>query len=177
MSKARRIVFGEHPRRTTVRIVVLAAISVVTFRWILMPVRADGDSMLPTYQSGKLNIVNRLAYLSTPPRRGDIVAIRVGRWKLVFLEQRAHTSQVWAEPFIRLRIPMMFDLRMDPYERASTDSNAYHDWLIDHAFLLVPAQAAATQFLQTFRDFPPRQRPSAFNLDEVMRRVQVQPRQ
>jgi arylsulfatase len=108
---------------------------------------------------------------------GEIVAVRVGRWKLVFLEQRAHTSQVWAEPFVRLRVPMMFDLRMDPFERASTDSNAYHEWLIDHAFLVVPAQAAATQFLQTFREFPPRQRPSAFNLDEVMRRLQAQPRQ
>ena len=87
MSKARRIVFGEHPRRTTVRIVVLAAISVVTFRWILMPVRADGDSMLPTYQSGKLNIVNRLAYLSTPPRRGDIVAIRLAGPGVVYIKR------------------------------------------------------------------------------------------
>jgi arylsulfatase A-like enzyme len=108
---------------------------------------------------------------------GELVAIRYDRWKLVFLEQRAHTTAVWAEPFVRRRAPLMFDLRMDPYERANTDSNSYYEWMLDHAFLIAPAQATAARFLQTFRDFPPRQRPSSFNLDEVMRRVQEQPRQ
>jgi signal peptidase I len=87
VSRVRRIVFGENPRRTSVRILVLAAVSLVTYRWVLMPVRADGDSMLPTYQSGKLNIVNRLAYLSTPPRRGDIVAIRLAGPGVVYIKR------------------------------------------------------------------------------------------
>ena len=106
---------------------------------------------------------------------GELVALRQGRWKLVFLEQRAHTMQLWAEPFVHRRIPLLFDLRMDPYERADTDSNGYHNWFFDHAFLVVPAQAVAGQYLATFRDFPPRQRPASFNLDEVMRKMQEAP--
>ena len=66
---------------------------------------------------------------------------------------------------------------MDPYERADTDGNTYIEWMLQRAFLVVPAQAQATQFLQTFREYPPRQRPASFNLDEVMRRMQEQPRQ
>jgi signal peptidase I len=83
----RRIVFGANPRRTTVRIVVLAAVSAVTFGWILTPVRADGDSMLPTYSSGKLTLVNRLAYVSNRPRRGDIVAIRLAGPRVVYIKR------------------------------------------------------------------------------------------
>jgi len=103
---------------------------------------------------------------------GELVAIRYTRWKLVYLEQRAHQFEVWAEPFVRRRVPLLFDLRMDPYERANIDSNTYYDWLLSNVFLLVPAQTMATQFLQTFREYPPRQRPASFNLDEVMRHVQ-----
>ncbi|MBS7811864.1 arylsulfatase [Roseococcus pinisoli] len=108
---------------------------------------------------------------------GEMVAIRYGRWKQVFLEQRAHRLEVWAEPFVRRRLPLLFDLRMDPYERANTDANVYFDWLISHAFLAVPTQALAGEFLATFREFPPRQRPASFNLDEVMRRMQQAPNQ
>jgi hypothetical protein len=78
---------------------------------------------------------------------------------------------------VRRRVPLIFDLRMDPYERADTDSNSYLEWLLDRAFLVVPVQGLANQFLQTFHEFPPRQRPASFNLDEVMRRMQEQPRQ
>jgi signal peptidase I len=87
VSTARRIIFGRNPRRTTVRIVVLAAVCVVTFGWVLLPVRADGDSMLPTFASGKLSLVNRLAYVSSKPRRGDIVAIRLAGPSVVYIKR------------------------------------------------------------------------------------------
>lgn len=87
MSTARRIVFGQNPRRTTVRIAVLAVVCIVTFGWILLPVRADGDSMLPTYASGKLTLVNRLAYVRSSPRRGDIVAIRLAGPRVVYIKR------------------------------------------------------------------------------------------
>jgi arylsulfatase A-like enzyme len=104
---------------------------------------------------------------------GQLVAMRYERWKLVFLEQREHRLALWAEPFVPLRIPKLFDLRMDPFERADTDSNTYYDWFLSRAFLVVPAQVMARQFLETFRDFPPRQRPDAFNLDAVMRSMEA----
>ena len=72
---------------------------------------------------------------------GELVALRFGDWKLVFMEQRAKTLALWAEPFVELRVPKIFNLRRDPFERADENSNTYWDWMIDHAFLLVPAQA------------------------------------
>jgi signal peptidase I len=87
VSKVRRVVFGANPRRTTVRILVLAAVSVITFRWILMPVRADGDSMLPTYNSGNLTLVNRMAYVNSQPKRGDVVAIRLAGPGVVYIKR------------------------------------------------------------------------------------------
>jgi arylsulfatase len=96
------------------------------------------------------------------------VALRYGDWKVVFLEQRAKTLALWAEPFVELRVPKIFNLRRDPFERADENSNTYYDWLIDHAFMLVPAQALVAQQIQTFREFPPRQKPASFNLDRVM---------
>jgi arylsulfatase A-like enzyme len=103
---------------------------------------------------------------------GAMVAMRYERWKVVFLEQRARGFGVWAEPFVQLRVPKLFDLRMDPFERADTDSNTYNDWLLDRVFLFVPAQAMARQFYETFRDFPPRQRPDSFNLEAVLRTME-----
>jgi arylsulfatase len=103
---------------------------------------------------------------------GQLTAVRYNRWKVVFLEQRARQFMVWAEPFVELRVPRIFDLRMDPFERASTDSNNYNHWWIRHAFLLVPAQSLVADFLESFQDFPPRQEPASFNVDEVLRRLQ-----
>jgi signal peptidase I len=82
-----RLIFGEHPRRTTVRVLILAAVSVVTFGWILLPVRAEGVSMMPTYRSGSLNLVNRLAFVMQPPQRGDIVAIRLAGPHAVYIKR------------------------------------------------------------------------------------------
>ena len=73
---------------------------------------------------------------------------------------------------VTLRVPKIFNLRTDPYERADITSNTYYDWMLDHVFLLVPAQVYVGQFLTTFKDYPPRQKAAAFNLDEVMRKMQ-----
>lgn len=105
---------------------------------------------------------------------GQLVNLRYDRWKVVFSEQRAHGFDVWREPFVSLRLPKIFDLRMDPFERADIDAETYDSWLIDRAFLLVPAQAIAKQFLQTFVAFPPRQKPAAFNLEEVIESLSEQ---
>jgi arylsulfatase A-like enzyme len=103
---------------------------------------------------------------------GQMVAMRYERWKIVFMENRGVGFGVWREPFVTLRVPKLFDLRMDPYERADDSSNTYNDWLIRRVFLLVPAQAMAGQFLQTFKEFPPRQKPDSFNLDRVMQQME-----
>ena len=75
---------------------------------------------------------------------------------------------IWAEPFTVLRFPKIFNLRMDPYERADITSNTYYDWLLDHAYVLVPAQTVVGQFLTTFQEFPPSQKSASFSIDQVM---------
>jgi arylsulfatase len=104
---------------------------------------------------------------------GDLTAMRYDNWKLVFMEQRCTgTMQIWAEPFTPLRVPKMFNLLTDPYERADITSNTYWDWLLDHSFLAVPAQNIAGQFLATFVDYPPRQKPASFSLEQVLEKLQ-----
>ncbi|MBZ4422875.1 arylsulfatase [Myxococcus sp. RHSTA-1-4] len=103
---------------------------------------------------------------------GDLVALRYDNWKMVFLEQRATgTLRLWAEPFTVLRAPKMFNLRTDPYERADITSNTYYDWVIKHAFLLVPTQAIVRRYLESFKDFPPRQKAASFTVDQVMEKL------
>jgi len=103
---------------------------------------------------------------------GDLTALRYDDWKLIFMEQRVEaTLQAWAEPFVPLRVPLIFNLRRDPYERAQKTSNTYYDWLIDRAYLLVPAQTYVGRFLQTFQQFPPRQKAASFSLDQVMQQL------
>jgi arylsulfatase len=100
---------------------------------------------------------------------GDLTALRYEDWKLIFMEQRAEaTFQAWMEPFVPLRVPLILNLRRDPYERAPITSNTYYDWLIDRAYLLVPAQTYVGNFLTTFQEFPPRQKAASFSLDQVM---------
>ena len=100
---------------------------------------------------------------------GDLTALRYNDWKIIFMEQRVEaTLQAWAEPFVPLRVPLIFNLRRDPYERSQITSNTYYDWLIDRVYLLVPAQAYVGQFLETFKEFPPRQKAASFSLDQVM---------
>jgi arylsulfatase A-like enzyme len=131
-------------------------------------VHLDGYNLMPylTAQT-KESPRKEIFYFSDD---GDLTALRYQDWKMIFMEQRAQgTLRVWAEPFTLLRVPLMFNLRRDPYERAQITSNTYYDWLLDHAFLMVPAQAYVGQFLQTFKEFPPRQKPASFSLDEVMK--------
>jgi arylsulfatase A-like enzyme len=100
---------------------------------------------------------------------GQLVAMRYDRWKLVFMEQRAHQFGVWMEPFVKLRVPLVFDLRMDPLERASVDSNTYYQWMEAVVqFVGVPTQVIAGKMIASFKDYPPRQKPASFNLDQVM---------
>ena len=105
---------------------------------------------------------------------GDLTALRYDNWKIVFLEQRAvGTLQVWAEPFVELRVPKIFNLRTDPYERADITSNTYFDWLIDRAWVLVPAQMFVANMVATLVEFPPRQEPASFNVQKVLAKLQA----
>ncbi|KPK52800.1 MAG: arylsulfatase [Thiotrichales bacterium SG8_50] len=100
---------------------------------------------------------------------GDLTALRYQDWKLIFMEQKSTgTFRVWMEPFVPLRVPLIENLRRDPYERAIITSNTYFDWMIDRAFLLVPAQAYVGNFLKTFKEYPPRMKAATFSLDKVM---------
>lgn len=95
---------------------------------------------------------------------GEVCAIRVGDWKAVYLENRAHQLQIWREPFIQLRLPLVFNLRRDPFEKAQHNSNTYHDWVIDRAYILGPMQVVASRFLMTMKDYPPSQTPGDWSL-------------
>jgi arylsulfatase len=83
------------------------------------------------------------------------------------------TLAIWGEPFVATRIPYLYNLRTDPYERADITSNTYWDWYIDRIFLLVPAQAIVAEFLQTFVDYPPRMKPASFTVDQVQERLEA----
>ena len=103
---------------------------------------------------------------------GDLTALRYDDWKMIFMEQKTMgTFRVWMEPFVPLRVPLIFNLRRDPYERATITSNTYYDWLLDRAYLLVPAQTYVAGFLETFKEFPPRQKAASFSLDQVMEKL------
>ncbi len=133
-------------------------------------VHLDGDNLVP-YLTGQVAKSPRESFLYFSDEQ-QLVAMRYDNWKLVFMEQQTPgTMFVWANPFTSLRLPKMFNLRMDPYERADITSNTYWDWLLDHAFLLVPAQAYVGQFLATFKEFPQRQKADSFNLDAVLRKM------
>ena len=131
----------------------------------------DGYNQLP-YLTGESDESARdsFVYLNDD---GDIVGVRYENWKLVFEEQRVKgTMQIWAEPFVKLRVPKMFDLRADPYEIADITSNTYYDWLADHAYLVVPAQAYIADFLGTFKEYPPAQRPASFSIDQIQENME-----
>lgn len=137
-------------------------------------VHLDGYNMVP-YFTGKESKSPReeFFYFSDD---GDLTALRFDNWKFVFAEQRAiGTLRVWAEPFTKLRVPKLFNLRMDPYERADYTSNTYYDYFLNHAFLLIPAQEYVGKFMATFKDFPPRQKAASFTIDQVLETLQKNP--
>jgi arylsulfatase len=98
---------------------------------------------------------------------GEVVAARWQDWKVVFLENRGQAFGVWREPFVELRVPLLFNLRRDPFERAQHNSNTYNDWFLDRPFVIVPIQALATRFLLSMKEFPPSQSPGSFNLSKI----------
>jgi arylsulfatase len=133
-------------------------------------VHLDGFD-LTDYLSGKTGESPRPGFIYINDD-GDVVALRFDNWKMVFLEQRVTgTMRIWAEPFVPLRVPKMFNLRTDPCERADATSNSYYEWLIDHVFLLVPAQKIVGDFLATFKEFPPRQKAASFTIDQVVEQM------
>src|SRR3954462_4325286 len=133
-------------------------------------VHLDGHNLVP-YLTGKTKESPRQAvfYFSDD---GDVIAVRAGDWKLTFAEQRANTMRLWQEPFVKLRLPNICNLRRDPFERAGYNSNTYMDWLVDHVPQLYLVQGLVAGQIEEFRQFPPRQKPASFNLDEVLRQVQ-----
>jgi arylsulfatase len=130
-------------------------------------VHLDGYNFMPYFKNDA----------ATPPRveyfyfsdDGDLMALRYDHWKLVFLEQQVvGTLRIWAEPLVPLRVPKLFNLRTDPYERADITSNTYYDWMINHLYLFIPAQRIVGEFLSTFIAYPPRQKAASFSIDQVM---------
>ena len=102
---------------------------------------------------------------------GSVAALRYGNWKIAFLKQSAHGLHVWINPFEELRAPLITNLRMDPFELAQDIGMDYERWFIEHMFVFAPAGAYVARWLQSFREFPPRQKPGSFNLDRVMEAV------
>jgi arylsulfatase len=134
-------------------------------------IHLDGYNLVP-YLTGETDNSPRESFLYCTDEQ-QVAALRYDNWKLLFMEQRVPgTLRVWAEPFTTLRVPKLFNLRTDPYERADTTSNTYYDWLFRRIYLLVPAQAYVGKFLETFKEYPPRQKADTFNLDAVMKSLQ-----
>ncbi|TFH39120.1 MAG: arylsulfatase [Bacteroidia bacterium] len=125
----------------------------------------DGYNQLD-YLSGKTDVSprNEFWYVNDD---GQVVAARYSDWKVVFMENRGQAFGVWREPFIELRVPLLFNLRRDPFEKAQHNATVYDDWFLDHPFILVPIQGLAAKFLMTMKEYPPSQTPGAFNLSKI----------
>jgi arylsulfatase A-like enzyme len=136
-------------------------------------VHLDGYNQIP-YLTGEVaeSARNALVYFSDD---GDVIAVRIRDYKFNLAVQRANTMQQWAEPFVKLRVPHIINLRRDPFERADFNSSIYWDWLIDHVFMMYEMQAVIGAQIADFAKFPPRQRPASFNLDAVLAQVSVSP--
>ena len=125
---------------------------------------------LTDYLSGKVKDSPRQEFIYVGDD-GDVMSIRVGDWKATYLENRAEQLQVWREPLVHLRLPLLFNLRRDPFERSQHNSNTYHDWMIDRAYVLGPMQMVASRFLLTMKDFPPSQTPGDWSLQSLERQI------
>jgi arylsulfatase len=133
-------------------------------------VHLDGYNLLPALTGKKVEWPRKEFFYWTDD--GNLCALRYNRWKVVFLEQRAHGFHVWEEPLVPLRLPKLFCLRTDPFERADHEAEGYGNWRLDRAFVLVPAQSFVAKHLATYQKFPPRQKPGTFGLDEVLNKLQ-----
>ena len=154
---------------------LLAAAGDTTVKEDLLKGRKFGDKSFKVHLDG-FNLMPALKGEAEWPRHdflywtddGSIAALRYNNWKVTFLKQNAEGIDVWSHPFELLRAPMITNLRMDPFERAERESIGYHLWWAEHMFIFAPAGAYVGRWLQSFRDFPPRQKPGTFNLDHVM---------
>jgi arylsulfatase len=135
-------------------------------------VHIDGFDLLP-YLTGEVDTSPRKGFIYFSDD-GDLLGIRFDNWKVVFMEQRLPgTLQVWAEPFIPLRVPKLFNLRTDPFERADITSNTYWAWLFENAILVLASSALVSEFLETFKEFPPRQEAASFTIDQAMAKLEA----
>jgi arylsulfatase len=155
---------------------IMAAVGVPDVKEQLMKGMQVGNKSFKVHLDG-YNVTDALAGKAPSPRHeffyfnddGSIVGLRYDQWKMVFAEQRAEGFDVWSEPFVTLRVPKIFNLRADPFEKGDVVGMDYKHWWIDHVFLLVPAQQYVGQFLATFKEFPPSQKVGSFSLDQVMK--------
>jgi arylsulfatase len=133
-------------------------------------VHLDGYNLLP-YLTGQAKKSERPGFIYFNDD-GDLVALRYDNWKVVFMEQRIEgTLRIWAEPFVALRVPKLYNLRTDPFERADITSNTYYDWFLDHDYLALAAQSIVVQLVETFKDFPPRQKAASFTIDQALAKM------
>lgn len=132
-------------------------------------VHIDGYNLVPYLKGEAKNPRQAFFYWSDD---GDLMALRFEQWKIQFMEQRAHGLGVWREPFVELRLPLIINLRSDPFERGPEEGSMEYDrWMVERAYLLVPAQALVGMFLKTFEEFPPRQRPASFSIGAAVQHV------
>ena len=133
-------------------------------------VHIDGYNLVP-YLTGEVKKSPRQGFFYFDDD-GSLVALRFDNWKIVFMEQRVQgTLRIWADPFVPLRVPKLFNLRTDPFERADITSNTYYDWLLDHIPQVLAAQAIVLPFLETFKEFPPRQKAASFTIDQALAKM------
>jgi arylsulfatase len=132
-------------------------------------VHLDGYNLMP-YFKGEAKEWPRKEFIYWTDD-GSPAGLRFEQWKLAFLEQRAESLNVWQDPLVELRLPKLFSMRADPFERGDRDGIDYQRWRIDRIYLLGPAQAYVARWLQSFKEFPPRQEPGSFNLSRVMEKL------
>jgi len=133
-------------------------------------VHLDGYNLMPAFKDETTEWPRKeFLYWSDD---GDLMGLRYNKWKAVFAEQRADGFRVWSEPVVKLRVSLIFNLRSDPFEKAQHESEYYRDWQVRRVFLLVPAQAYVAKWISSFKDFPPRQKPASFSVDEVMKKLE-----
>ena len=123
------------------------------------------------YLSGKTKVSPRNEFIYVNDV-GEIVAARVGDWKVVYMENRAETVALWREPFIELRAPLLFNLRRDPLEKAQHNAQTYNDWWLDRVYLITPATDVVAKFLMTFKDYPASQTAGSFNLTKMQKQIE-----
>jgi arylsulfatase len=134
-------------------------------------VHLDGYNLIPALKGDAKDWSRKeMLYWSDD---GDLMALRYDKWKLHFVEQRAEAFKVWSQPLVKLRVPVIFNLRADPFEKAQHESIYHPDWMAHRVFLLVPAQEYVGKWISSFKEFPPRQKPASFSVDEVMKKLEA----